>query len=157
MADYHDADFKAEYAKSNRASCKLCSGLISKDTLRLAIMIQVSGLMTRSLSWLMLHTMTSVQWWQLIVLFYSISQFLNISHIIAICIRTPACAPKQGTLPRLLHLGTDVNVAPVGRNWLRRWFQTLNLSFTFYIYMLHDATCMPHDAFTFCVYCVKSQ
>ena len=25
----------------------------------------------------------------------------------------------------------DVNVGPVGRNWLRRWFQMLNLSFTF--------------------------
>ena len=25
----------------------------------------------------------------------------------------------------------DVNVGPIGRNWLRRWFQTLNLSFTF--------------------------
>ena len=37
----HDYDFRAEYAKSNRASCKFCSGLIAKDSLRLAIMIQV--------------------------------------------------------------------------------------------------------------------
>ena len=37
----HDYDFKAEYAKSNRASCKCCSGLIAKDSLRLAIMVQV--------------------------------------------------------------------------------------------------------------------
>ncbi|KAK2177762.1 hypothetical protein NP493_581g01048 [Ridgeia piscesae] len=36
----HDYDFRAEYAKSNRASCKFCSGLIAKDSLRLAIMIQ---------------------------------------------------------------------------------------------------------------------
>ena len=42
----HDYDFKAEYAKSNRASCKFCSGLIAKDSLRLAIMIQV-GLVIR--------------------------------------------------------------------------------------------------------------
>ena len=33
--------YKAEYAKSGRASCKACSGAISKDSLRLAIMIQV--------------------------------------------------------------------------------------------------------------------
>ena len=42
MADHHDADFKAEYAKSSRASCKMCSRLINKDSLRLAIMVQVS-------------------------------------------------------------------------------------------------------------------
>ena len=35
-------DFKAEYAKSNRASCKSCTGLIAKDSLRLAIMVQVN-------------------------------------------------------------------------------------------------------------------
>ena len=29
----------------------------------------------------------------------------------------------------------DVNGAPVGRNWLRQWFQTLNLSFTFTFYI----------------------
>lgn len=33
--------FKAEYAKSGRAGCKLCKGNISKDTLRLAKMVQV--------------------------------------------------------------------------------------------------------------------
>ncbi|XP_067939303.1 poly [ADP-ribose] polymerase 1-like [Watersipora subatra] len=32
--------YKAEYAKSNRASCKSCSNLISKDSLRLAVMVQ---------------------------------------------------------------------------------------------------------------------
>ena len=42
MADHTDSDFKAEYAKSNRASCKMCKGGINKDTLRLAIMVQVS-------------------------------------------------------------------------------------------------------------------
>ena len=31
----------------------------------------------------------------------------------------------------------DVYVGPVGRNWLRRWFQTLNQSFTFYILYLY--------------------
>ncbi|XP_013395651.1 poly [ADP-ribose] polymerase 1 [Lingula anatina] len=40
MADHHDLPFKAEYAKSNRASCKKCKELISKDTLRLAVMVQ---------------------------------------------------------------------------------------------------------------------
>jgi poly [ADP-ribose] polymerase len=33
--------FKAEYAKSGRAGCKLCKGNISKDSLRLAKMVQV--------------------------------------------------------------------------------------------------------------------
>ncbi|XP_046355890.2 poly [ADP-ribose] polymerase 1-like [Haliotis rufescens] len=40
MADHHDLPFKAEYAKSGRASCKGCKGSISQDSLRLAIMIQ---------------------------------------------------------------------------------------------------------------------
>ena len=29
----------------------------------------------------------------------------------------------------------DVNGGPVGRNWLRQWFQTLNLSFTLFFYI----------------------
>ena len=36
-----EAPFKAEYAKSGRAGCKLCKGNITKDTLRLAKMVQV--------------------------------------------------------------------------------------------------------------------
>ncbi|XP_064621580.1 poly [ADP-ribose] polymerase 1-like [Lineus longissimus] len=40
MADHTDLPYRAEYAKSNRASCKGCKGLISKDTLRLALMVQ---------------------------------------------------------------------------------------------------------------------
>ncbi|CAH3043259.1 unnamed protein product [Pocillopora meandrina] len=38
MAD--DLPFKAEYAKSNRSSCKSCKDNISKDSLRLAKMLQ---------------------------------------------------------------------------------------------------------------------
>ena len=41
MAEHHDSEFKAEYAKSNRASCKGCRDGIGKDTLRLALMVQV--------------------------------------------------------------------------------------------------------------------
>ena len=33
--------FKAEYAKSGRAGCKLCKGNITKETLRMAKMVQV--------------------------------------------------------------------------------------------------------------------
>ncbi|XP_033096615.1 poly [ADP-ribose] polymerase 1-like [Anneissia japonica] len=41
MADTdHDFPFKAEYAKSGRSSCKLCKNSISKETLRLARMVQ---------------------------------------------------------------------------------------------------------------------
>ena len=36
-----EAPFKVEYAKSGRAGCKLCKGIITKDTLRLAKMVQV--------------------------------------------------------------------------------------------------------------------
>ena len=45
--------------------------------------------------------------------------------------------------PRLVHFTTlassvdrDVHVGPVGRNWLRRWFPTLKLSFTFHIFLM---------------------
>ena len=34
------ADFKAEYAKSNRSSCKKCKDKIEKDELRLARCVQ---------------------------------------------------------------------------------------------------------------------
>ncbi|XP_019618728.1 PREDICTED: poly [ADP-ribose] polymerase 1-like isoform X2 [Branchiostoma belcheri] len=40
MADDEGKAYKAEYAKSNRASCKLCKGNITKDSLRLARMVQ---------------------------------------------------------------------------------------------------------------------
>lgn len=41
MADEEAKPFRAEYAKSGRAGCKLCSGKITKDTLRMAKMVQV--------------------------------------------------------------------------------------------------------------------
>lgn len=40
MADEGDLQYKTEYAKSNRASCKACKGIISKETLRMARMVQ---------------------------------------------------------------------------------------------------------------------
>jgi hypothetical protein len=36
-----DLPYRAEYAKSGRASCKGCKNPIAKDTLRLAVMVQV--------------------------------------------------------------------------------------------------------------------
>lgn len=36
-----DLPYKAEYAKSNRSSCKLCKSNIAKESLRLAKMVQV--------------------------------------------------------------------------------------------------------------------
>lgn len=42
MGDHHDLGYKAEYAKSSRASCKGCRGNITQDSLRLAIMVQVN-------------------------------------------------------------------------------------------------------------------
>ena len=36
-----DLPYRSEYAKSGRASCKACKGIISKDTLRMAQMVQV--------------------------------------------------------------------------------------------------------------------
>lgn len=33
--------YRAEYAKSGRASCRCCKSPIGKDTLRLAVMVQV--------------------------------------------------------------------------------------------------------------------
>ena len=38
-----DLPFKAEYAKSNRASCKACKEKIDKDSLRIARMVQVGN------------------------------------------------------------------------------------------------------------------
>ena len=35
-----ESKFQAEYAKSNRSTCKGCRSLIDKDTLRLAVMVQ---------------------------------------------------------------------------------------------------------------------
>ena len=40
MTEEEERPFKAEYAKSGRAACKQCKGVISKDSLRLAKMIQ---------------------------------------------------------------------------------------------------------------------
>ena len=42
MAEEEERPFKAEYAKSGRAGCKLCKGNINKDTLRVAKMVQVT-------------------------------------------------------------------------------------------------------------------
>jgi poly [ADP-ribose] polymerase len=39
-----DLPYAAEYAKSGRASCKGCKSPIAKDTLRLAVMVQVRSL-----------------------------------------------------------------------------------------------------------------
>jgi hypothetical protein len=36
-----DLPYRAEYAKSGRASCKGCRNPIAKETLRLAVMVQV--------------------------------------------------------------------------------------------------------------------
>lgn len=38
----NDKLYKAEYAKSGRASCKKCKENIAKDSLRMAIMVQVT-------------------------------------------------------------------------------------------------------------------
>jgi len=35
--------YQVEYAKSGRASCRLCKSTIDKDTLRVAFMVQVIG------------------------------------------------------------------------------------------------------------------
>lgn len=44
MADAEgDKLYKAEYAKSGRASCKKCKENIAKDSLRMAIMVQVTS------------------------------------------------------------------------------------------------------------------
>ncbi|XP_063775031.1 poly [ADP-ribose] polymerase 1 [Pseudophryne corroboree] len=40
MADASDKPYRAEYAKSGRASCKKCGDSIAKESLRLAIMVQ---------------------------------------------------------------------------------------------------------------------
>ena len=42
MADHHDLPYQAEYAKSNRSTCKACKTNINKDRLRMAVMVQVS-------------------------------------------------------------------------------------------------------------------
>lgn len=36
-----DLPYRAEYAKSSRASCRSCKTIIQKETLRLAVMVQV--------------------------------------------------------------------------------------------------------------------
>ncbi|XP_064601493.1 LOW QUALITY PROTEIN: poly [ADP-ribose] polymerase 1-like [Liolophura sinensis] len=40
MGDHPDYPFKAEYAKSGRASCKTCKSSIAQDSLRIAVMVQ---------------------------------------------------------------------------------------------------------------------
>ena len=44
MSEEEERPYKAEYAKSGRAGCKLCKGNISKDTLRMAKMVQVRNM-----------------------------------------------------------------------------------------------------------------
>ena len=44
--DVVDLPFRAEYAKSGRAACKVCKEKIDKGVLRLAIMVQVRLLCT---------------------------------------------------------------------------------------------------------------
>lgn len=44
MAEPAEKLYRAEYAKSGRASCKKCKENIAKDSLRLAIMVQVGTL-----------------------------------------------------------------------------------------------------------------
>ena len=39
-----DLPYKAEYSKSGRAACKACKGNISKDSLRVAKMVQVCSI-----------------------------------------------------------------------------------------------------------------
>lgn len=41
MAEASERLYRVEYAKSGRASCKKCSESIPKDSLRMAIMVQV--------------------------------------------------------------------------------------------------------------------
>lgn len=41
MAEASDRLYRVEYAKSGRASCKKCGDSIAKDSLRMAIMVQV--------------------------------------------------------------------------------------------------------------------
>lgn len=41
MAEPAEKLYRAEYAKSGRASCKKCGESIAKDSLRLALMVQV--------------------------------------------------------------------------------------------------------------------
>lgn len=43
MAESSDKLYRVEYAKSGRASCKKCSESIPKDSLRMAIMVQVQA------------------------------------------------------------------------------------------------------------------
>lgn len=38
--EVEESGFRAEYAKSDRSTCKGCRSTINKDTLRLAIMVQ---------------------------------------------------------------------------------------------------------------------
>ena len=63
-----DKLYKAEYAKSGRASCKKCKENIAKDSLRMAIMVQVmpsgSGLFFSSSSPLLsqLRTKPFMRW-----------------------------------------------------------------------------------------------
>lgn len=51
MADsQEDKLYKAEYAKSGRASCKKCKENIAKDSLRMAIMVQVKAVSCTTLA-----------------------------------------------------------------------------------------------------------
>ena len=63
---------------------------------------------------------------------------LYVVHCIALCCGfvSSACAPQATHISILASsVNRDVNGDPVGRDWLRQWFQTLSLSFTFFKYI----------------------
>ena len=66
------------------------------------------------------------------------------------CFMLSLCPYARHSIILASAVDRDVNGGPVDWNWLRRWFQRLNLSFTsftllhlhFYIYILHLHICM---------------
>ena len=66
---------------------------------------------------------------------------LHCAAIITLCLSSPGLCPYARYFTTLASLvDRDVNVGPISWSWLRRWFQTLNLSFTFYIYKTCSCT-----------------
>ena len=72
---------------------------------------------------------------------YSVNELVSALDWLSLCCAAIITLPvsNQGLCPIARHftalassVDRDVNDVPVGRNWLRRWFQTLNLSFTIY-------------------------
>ncbi len=51
MAEEEERPFRAEYAKSGRAGCKQCRGNISKDSLRLAKLVQSAFFDGKQTNW----------------------------------------------------------------------------------------------------------